>query len=161
MWNVFQGSDIVRFAMALEENGARFYQALLEKVREPAVQAVLKDLAAEEQVHYQRYQELLKGLDQLNPAETYPGEYLDYVQSLVDANVFATVTDPETLAAGLKDTAQALQMAIRLEKDSMLFFYELRNVVPKQHYDAVNNLISEEHRHVVRLSRLLAQKDQA
>lgn len=157
MWNVFKGNDIVLFAVTLEENGARFYHALAEKTKDQAVKELMQELEKQEWVHHKIYGDILKELPPINPMETYSGEYLEYVQSLVDGHVF-NISDPKKLAEELDSEQKALEMALRIEKDSVLFFNELQKIVPKTYYDTVEKIISEEQSHVRRISQMLEER---
>lgn len=154
MWNVFKGNDIVVFAVTLEENGARFYHTLGEKATDPAVKELLQELEKQEWVHHKIYSDILRDLPPINAMETYSGEYLEYVQTLVNGHVF-NLSDSQKLAEELDNEEKALEMALRIEKDSVLFFYELQKIVPRAYYDTVGKIIEEEQSHVHRISQLL------
>jgi len=47
-------------------------------------------------------------------------------------------------------------MAIRFEKETMLFFHDLYDVVPEADKETIGKVIDEEKRHVRRLARMLA-----
>jgi len=47
-----------------------------------------------------------------------------------------------------------LELAIVAEKDSLLFYYQMRDLVPRQAYPEVNKIIDEEKSHLRLLSEL-------
>ena len=50
--------------------------------------------------------------------------------------------------------AEALQLAVGAEKDAILFYSEMRDLVPQRERDAVDKIIREERNHVRELSEL-------
>ena len=60
-----------------------------------------------------------------------------------------------TAAREVKDEKDALRMAIAFEKETLLFFYDLRDAVPAVHRTLVNTIVNEEKAHIVRLASLL------
>ena len=49
---------------------------------------------------------------------------------------------------------EAMELAISAEKDSILFYYEMKEIMPWQAYPTVNKIISEEKSHLRELSEL-------
>ena len=154
MW-FFRAREVVDFARQIERRGQAFYRALAAKAANPQVKELFAALAEEEKAHEDLFGRMLSGLEGYQPPESYPGEYQEYVQALLDAHVFARDLSPEELAGRAAGPGEALDMAIGFEKDSLVLFYELRSLVPEQERAAVDNLIREEQRHI---RQLAAQK---
>ncbi|MCS5696835.1 ferritin-like domain-containing protein [Desulfofundulus thermocisternus] len=151
MW-FFRAREIVEFARQIEQKGQQFYRAMAEQAADGRVKEIMLALAAEEEEHEALFTRMLDGLENYNPPETYPGEYEEYVRALLDAHVFARDIKPGEIACEAGDPQKALDMAIGFEKDSLLFFYELRQLVPEQERSAVDKLIREEQKHILRLA---------
>ena len=49
---------------------------------------------------------------------------------------------------------EALEIAIGAEKDSILFYYEMKEITPKQAHPTVDKIITEEKSHLRQLSEL-------
>ena len=59
------------------------------------------------------------------------------------------------LAKQANDRETALRAALGFEKDTLLFFYDLREMVSKADRESISNVIREEKKHVRRLAGML------
>ncbi|HHW43383.1 MAG TPA: ferritin family protein [Desulfotomaculum sp.] len=159
MW-FFRAREIVEFARQIEQKGQQFYQAMAGKAVNDRVKEIMLSLAAEEKEHEAIFTRMLTGLEDYNPPETYPGEYEEYVRALVEGHMFNREPSPEVLACRAGGPGEALDMAIGFEKDSLIFFYELRQLVPEAERSTVDKLIREEQKHVRRLALQRRELDQ-
>ena len=73
---------------------------------------------------------------------------------LVNA-LFAGQDKGLTLARKAQDRETALQAAMGFEKDTLLFFYDLREMVSEAEREAVSGIIREERAHLRRLAKML------
>ncbi len=148
----FHASEIVDMAVRVEQNGYAFYTALLEKATEDRLKQVYTDLAQQELRHIDDFRRLLEGVKRYEPAEQYAGEHQDYLGALADAHVFIKEGAGARLAAQTKDALEALDAALSFERDSVLFFYEIREMVKGEDAKTVEEIIRQEKMHIVRLN---------
>ena len=57
---IFSGSELLEVALGIERNGAAFYQALTEKIKDNLAQAIYERLGAEEIEHQKTFQDMLE-----------------------------------------------------------------------------------------------------
>jgi rubrerythrin len=93
-------------------------------------------------------------LGQAKPPETYTEEYMLYLKSLVDSVVFSDVTEAKQKADKISDEIEALDIGIQAEKDSILFYTELQNLVRERDSKVVLHVLDEEKNHLRQLSEL-------
>lgn len=151
---MFRASEIIDFAIAIEKNGHSFYQTLAETVEEPKVKQVFRRLAEEEKQHIADFNRLADQVSGYDPPESYPGEYAEYMEALVNNHVFPQSLDPEAVAQSVSSPAEAIELAIRLEKDSLLFFEGLKNLLSHTEVKPIEELIRQERRHLCELYSL-------
>jgi len=156
MGGLFQVSELVEMAVSEEHHGTIFYLALEQRAESPIAREAARRFAEEERGHEKAFQSMNESLTSYIPNESYPGEYENYVQALLDGRTFPGEEEAIALARTGTD-ADALRMAIRFEKNSLLFFSEMRALVPEGQRAVVDELIEEERRHLVDLQRLLLQ----
>ena len=101
----------------------------------------------------QIFQGMLPEADKFQFAET-AGEYAVYLQTLVDSAVFSDEVIASQMARGAESDTAALELAIGAEKDSILFYYEMRDIMPQRAQATVNKIIAEEKSHLRQLSEL-------
>jgi rubrerythrin len=153
---VFTAAEALNMALRAEQNGEAFYTAAAGKAKDPQVKALLEDLAAQERKHYRMFQKLAKGVGDA-PVFSAPEweEYNAYLQSALDNALFSGPNKALAAAEGLEDERDALRMALGFEKDTMLFYYDLRGMVGEADRKVVDEIIREEKRHAQRLGALL------
>lgn len=153
---VFTATEAVEMALEIEKNGEVFYNTAAEKSTDPEVKALFEDLAVQEQGHYRIFEKMLGGL---KPAPALPAEEYDqyraYLQVALDNALFAGPDKALTLAREAQDKQTALRAALGFEKDTLLFFYDLREMVGEGDREKVNGIIREEKKHVRRLAAML------
>jgi rubrerythrin len=150
------GDEIIEIAVRLEESGEAFYNAAAEKATTPGVKALFGDLALQEQYHRRAFQQMGGGVVEFALSPEQWDEFQAYTGALLQQSFFAKPESALNLAAQAQDERTALQAALDFEKEAMLFFYELQNVVRGSGKQTVERIIQEEKQHVQRLSAMLA-----
>ncbi len=150
----FSGSEILEFALAIERNGEAFYQSMSEKTGNKDAKAIYNHLAGEERKHLKTFRSMQDSAGKFQPPESYPGEYMLYLKSLVDNAVFTDSTGARQTAEKMSGEIEAIDIGIRAEKDSILFYTELQDFVGQSDRNVVHNIIDEEKLHLRQLSEL-------
>ena len=150
----FSGSELLEIAMGIERNGMAFYQALADKTGKSDVKDIYNHLAGEEKKHLDTFQGMSDSLGQAKPQETYTEEYMLYLKSLIDNVVFSNVTEAQQKAARVFNEIEAVDTGIQAEKDSILFYTELQNLVREMDRKVILNIVDEEKKHLRQLSEL-------
>jgi rubrerythrin len=96
-------------------------------------------------------------LAQVKPPETYTEEYMLYLKALVDSAVFSNVTEAQQKAGKVSGQIEAIDTGIQAEKDSILFYTELQNLVRERDRKVVLSILDEEKKHLRQLSDLKAK----
>ena len=153
---IFQATDIIEMAMEVEKSGEIFYGAVANKAASPTVRALFEDLAQQERYHYRAFQTLTRTTWEQSPTlEGDWDQYLMYLQATIQSAFFQGSDKALSLADQVTDEKQALQMALDFEKETMLFFYDLRDKISEKDRAVVERIIAEERTHVKRLAEML------
>jgi rubrerythrin len=150
----FDVSDVLEFAMRIEENGADFYRLAMQITNDEEMKQTFACLADDELTHKKTFGRILATIGENPPAESYPGEYADYLRNYIDNTAVFTKSVMERELAAVTDTLSALDFALRREQDSILFYHEIKNMVPPGQHAALDLIIEEERRHFSKLSEL-------
>jgi rubrerythrin len=150
----FSGSELLEVAIGIERNGMAFYQTLADKTGRREVKDIYKYLAGEEKKHLNTFQGISDSLGQAKPPEIYTEEYMLYLKSLVDSAVFSNVAEAQQKAEKTLSEIEAIDTGIQAEKDSILFYTELQDLVRKQDRKVILNILVEEKKHLRQLSEL-------
>lgn len=151
----FSGEEIIEIAVQMEESGKLFYEKAISLAEGDKLKEVLTYLAQEEAKHVQDFSKLGESINySFLPNESYPGEYEDYVRSLVNSHIFK-LTEVEDLIKGIKNNKDILRIAISFEKDSIVFFQELKNMGNKAASEVLEKLIDEERGHIKKIVAMI------
>ena len=151
---LFSGSELINIAIGIEKNGLAFYQSLVKAEKNVMARGAYKYLADMEEKHLRTFQDMLDTVGQYKPPEIYTEEYDLYLKALVDSAVFTDDKVAREMAEKVTSSAEAMQIALGAEKDSILFYSEMRNLVPERDRGVVDRIIEEEKSHLRQLSDL-------
>ncbi|MGD9213042.1 MAG: ferritin family protein [Desulfobacteraceae bacterium] len=148
----FTADNIFEMAEQMERNGADFYRTAAKSVSNPDEKQMLLDLAAMEDEHEKTFAAMRTDLKDAEKVQTVfdpDGESEMYLRALADTRVFFDKEiNTESLTTILKD-------AIGAEKDSIIFYLGMKEMVPeKMGKNRMDAIIKEEMGHI----RLLSQK---
>ncbi|SCX81577.1 ferritin-like domain-containing protein [Desulfoluna spongiiphila] len=151
----FNADEIFEMAEQIERNGAKYYRDAAEAVTNADDKSFLVELAAMEDDHEVTFAGLRKELSEDDKAEVTfdpEGEAAQYLKALADTRVFYDK------AMDLSSMAGILKGAITAEKDSIVFYLGMKDMVSGSRGKArIDDIIKEEMKHIKLLSgRLLA-----
>ena len=151
----FNADEVFEIAEQIERNGAKFYRAAAENVSDSDHKKLLLDLAAMEDEHEQTFKTLRSNLSRDEKVMTTfdpEGESEGYLRSLADTRVFY---EKEIDTTSFKEI---LKSAITAEKDSIVFYLGMKDVVPAHlGQQKLDGIIKEEMSHIRLLSKELLE----
>lgn len=152
----FNPDEVFEIAEQIERNGAKYYRKAAAGAADLRVRQLLVGLAAMEDRHERIFTELRKHLTALQKQPTTfdpEGESAAYLRALADGCVFDIDADPSERLTGKETPEQIYRTAIDLEKDSIVFYLGVLDMIPDAAgKDRINDIIKEEMRHVAALS---------
>lgn len=151
----FNADEVFAMAVQIERNGAKYYREAAEKVTKAEDKNFLVELAVMEEDHEVTFADLRKDLTAMEKeALTFDpqGEAAQYLKALADSSVFNKKTIDLSSMAGI------LTGAIAAEKDSIVFYLGMKDMVGAYHgRNRISAIIKEEMKHIKLLSdRLVA-----
>ncbi|MBW8015402.1 MAG: ferritin family protein [Planctomycetes bacterium] len=155
----FSADEIFEMAEELERNGGKFYRQAAENFKDPVKEQLLLSLAEMEDQHEITFHEM-RG--QLTDAEkeiaTYDPDHeaAMYLRAMADGHVFDVTQPPSEKLTGNESFVDILKIAIGCEKDSIVFYLGLRDLVSaKDGKDKIDAIIREEMGHISILNKQL------
>ncbi len=134
----FSGNELINIAIGIERRGIAFYDTMTKSTKNATARDAFQHLANMEREHIQIFQNMLAEADKYQIPETHAGEYAAYLQSLVDNAVFTDDFVTSEMATKADTDIEALELAISAEKDSILFYYGMKEIMPKRAQPTVN-----------------------
>lgn len=150
----FSGSELISIAIGIERRGIAFYDIMAKSTRNAVARDVFQHLIDMERQHVQIFQGMLEEADKYQIPEAHAGEYAPYLRALVDSAVFTDDFVTSEMATGVGSDIGAVELAISAEKDSILFYYEMKDIMPQRAQPTVNKIIAEEKSHLRQLSEV-------
>ncbi len=150
----FSGNELVNIAINIEKSGIAFYDIMTRSTENPAARTVFKHLVDMERQHVQIFQGMLRQAEKFTPPDSYDQDYAGYLKTLVDNAVFTSEKATSELASRVSSDLEALELAIGAEKDSILFYYEMAELIPAQSRATVRKIINEEKSHLRQLTEI-------
>jgi rubrerythrin len=150
-------------AVQVEKDGLAFYSGCAAARQSEAIAELFAYLAEQEKQHVKVFTEMKKGLAEHTLPESYAGETDAYIASLVSDRVFpanragAMVTErmeQVVAAVEITDEMAAIETALDMEKQSILLYSGIRNLVRQSEQEVMDRIIEEEREHIRKLLSL-------
>ena len=159
MATIYNADEVFKMGEQIERNGRRFYLRAAGQCKDAAVKALLLRLADMEADHEAIFAKMRKDIARQGlPQIEYDPEAQAslYLQASADTHVFNVYQDQAALLKGKDSAEDILTIAIRFEKDTVVFFLGVKDVVPAHlGKDRIDWLIQQEMSHIVDLTSQL------
>lgn len=146
----FSVREAIEMAVQTEKIGYEFYSGMAEKFKENGeLHDLFSTLAKKEQVHEKMFSELK---DIIGDKEPDDWEMVgSYMRAIVESAFFLGRDKATMHIQNIQDINGAVGFAIAFEKETMLFFYGIRDAVKEK--DIIEEIINEEKSHIMWLTR--------
>lgn len=149
MPSLFSVRELIEVAIREEQTGATFYRALAERTDSSDLREFAFKIAQMEDEHERRFRGLLDQLGDYEPkGESYEGEYASYMSYLLEGRIFPTGDESKALAERQMSDEEAVETAMGMERNTLLFYHEMLRFVPEEHHALLEDIIDEERQHV-------------
>jgi len=152
MRELFEVPELVAVAIEDEQSGVAFYGTLAMKDWEPAFKELFTRLREQEKYHERRFRDMLSAMGDYRPKEDYDGEYVAYLRAMTGSRAFPNAVAAAASAKGCPSPREAIELATRFERDTLILMKELAPLVPPADQSIVEELAREEQAHLVHLS---------
>jgi len=151
---IFSGSDLINIAIDIERRGIMFYDIMAKSTDNEGARAVFEALVNMERGHIQIFEDMLDETGTQQSEKSSSQGYSDYLQALIDDAVFTDDAITSEMATQADSDIKALGLAISAEKDSILFYYEMKDTMPRRALPVLDRIIAEEKSHLQQLSAI-------
>ena len=149
---VFSADEVFSMAMQIEKSGFAYYKTVADSTNDNSLKELFEYLAKEEQRHYAFFEKLDRQTGGLSVSDEEWEQISEYIKATTETRFFIGEEKTISLSKKPTDVKDAIDIAIGFEKDTLLFFYELRQITPAGSQEAADKIIEEEKRHVMRLT---------
>lgn len=150
------GKDLLGIAVRIESAGVSYYTKLSERSG-GNLRVLFQELAKQEQEHMRKFEELMKKYETDPDWATWQNEEaIGYAEQYARTLIFPELDRDEREPIPETPVA-ALRKAIEVEKDSIIYYNEIKSIVPDQ--KVIEDILKEEKEHLRKLSEKLAGED--
>ncbi len=150
----FSVSELINIAIGIERRGITFYDIMAKSTDNEIAKHVFQALVNMEREHIKIFEDMLDEADRYEPDKTATEEYAGYLQSLIDGAVFTDDMITSEMAIQADSDIKAIELAMNAEKDSILFYYQMKDTMPRQTSQIIERVIAEEKSHLRQLSEV-------
>ena len=151
----FNANEIFEMAEEMERNGARFYRKAAENTSDNQTKQMLLDMADMEDGHLTTFQDMREQLSGQEKGWTVfdpDNQSVLYLQAMADARGYEGKITPNKELTGSETPKEILETALNSEKESIVFYFGLKGLVPvRAGRDKVEAIIIEELSHITTL----------
>ena len=157
----FNVDEVLEMAIRIEENGAAFYRKAAGLQSDAKNRDFLEKLAIMEDGHKATFVEMRKVLtDKEKGGKVFdPQDELSlYLSAMADTHGGEGSPSAADSLTGAETMEGVLTTAVGLEKESVLFYLGLKDMVPPKYgLERIEDIIREERRHIAQLTSLLGK----
>jgi rubrerythrin len=145
----FSIREVIEQAVQTERLGYDFYTAAAKRFRENEKLVKLFDILAGQELRHEKvFSQLKEKIKDENPEDWE--EASRYLRAIVESEFFLGRNKSLTSIEDLKSVEDAVQHALGFEKETLLYYYSLKDVVKEK--EILNEIIEEEKSHIRWLS---------
>ena len=154
MTTVFTAREIAQTAVEKEMKRRDFYANVTRLSTNPEMTKLFEFLTAEEDRHVATFAKLRDGVpvEEVRPEE-YNADMEAYMDSIVEDRLYSKIGSEDFVQQAI-DAEDVFRLAIALEKDAILFFWEFLPYVNDKDKKVVKTLMDEEKGHIRMLWKL-------
>jgi rubrerythrin len=145
--NKYSIDEIIEMAIQTETLGYQFYTNMAEKFKkDDGLVKLFTTLAKKEKVHEKTFIGLKEMIAKHGTEPVQWEEVSNYMRAFVESEFLLGRGKALPSMDHLKTVKEAVQFAIGFEKETLLYFFELRSIVKEK--EVVDEVINEEKSHI-------------
>ena len=157
MTQVFNADEVFKIGVEIERNGRAFYQAAANTTEDADLKKLFEELSDWEARHVELFEGLRSSISGKIGAEIPfdPDNMVHlYLKAVADNSVFVQNSDTAELVAELKTLVNILKKALEFEKESVVFYSSMKEIVSEAlGKEEIDKLIHEELNHIGQLTK--------
>lgn len=142
MQELFSLEDVFNVMIELETLGNKHYLEMEKQTKDYQLKELFSGLAKQEMAHkelYTKYKDMHISFE----TNQLTLEYKDYMDALLKGTIRFLKGSQE-----INDVEHGFEIAIHLEKDTILFLGEIKGIIGPTYYEAIDEVLSQERNHL-------------
>ena len=154
----FNADEIFEMAEEVERNGAKFYRKAASNASDKEIKQKLLDMASMEDEHLFTFKRLREKLGHDISEQVFDpdNQAAMYLKAMAGSRGCEGLVNPSQELTGSESIKEILEIALNAEKESVVFYFGLKSMVPSEAgREKVEEIIIEELSHVTYLLNML------
>jgi rubrerythrin len=152
--------QLIETLASIEKEGAAFYESLAEHAGNEKVKSLANTMARVEKSHQHRFEELAKTIKKRSGKQApdkITASVRQYIHALIDQRIFDSPEHAKKLGMKISDENEAVDMAIRFEKENILLLLECATIARGKARELIQVFINQEKAHIRSLQKMRTQ----
>ena len=152
--NKYNINEVMEMAVRTEQLGYQFYTSIAGKFeKDVKLVNLFTKLASKEKMHEKTFSELKDMVAKSGPEPVEWEEVSNYMRAFVESEFFLGKGKSLPSMEHIKSVKDAVKFALGFEKETLLYFMELRKIVKEK--EVMDEVINEEKSHIMWLSTFM------
>jgi rubrerythrin len=155
MTTFYSPVEVIEMAVKTEQTGQEFYTNTSKKTKSKPLSDLFRFLASEEEKHAKAFKGLYRTISE--GPQTMPFNFDDvqlYLKAITDSKFFLGSDKALSHISKVKTPQALLDYALAFEKETMLFYLEIGNLVKIKDKKLIDKIIAQEKIHIKMLSAM-------
>lgn len=149
--------EVLEFCIKFEEITYNLYSGISRIINDPQMKEIFLAISEEEIKHRETFTKMLHETgNEIFGQKTLP-EHIEFLLGLLNSTIFSKEMLKEKMIR-IRSVESSFEFLISVELDQVLLYNEIRDQVADKHKYLVDEIISEERRHFVRVMQLKQTK---
>jgi rubrerythrin len=151
-------NEILDFAILMEQKGYEFYTESAKKFNDLKLTQLFHLLAEQELDHERLFKQMKEKTGSLKSTALDDKADEIHIKDYLGEFLFGKKKSLKEKLKALQTIEEVLQLAVGIEKDSVVFYSALKKYVDKEHEAMIETVIQEEVSHVLRLQKFKTEE---
>jgi len=152
--------DLLEKLALIEHEGVAFYEALALHTPNDKIKKLAVTMARVEKTHQERFEQLGRDYGKRKrkrASDSMTSQVQQYILALIDHRIFLSPDGAARAAKNISDENEAVDMAIRFEKENILLLAECREIFRGETRKLIETFIGQEKAHIRSLEKIRRQ----
>ena len=159
MPDTYTTGELINVAINIERSGITFFDIMARTTDSDVARDTFEQFVKMEREHLTLFQDMISQMADSPSAGALTPEVSGYIRALIDGAVFSNDAAMDDAVSGADTDSRALEVGISAEKDSILFYQALKDIMPPAAANLLDNILTEEKTHLIHLSEIKKQLD--
>ncbi|MBI2869668.1 MAG: ferritin family protein [Chloroflexi bacterium] len=144
--------ELLKLSVEIEKNGREFYSQIARRARDGDVKDKFSYLADQEHLHEKTFSDMLKRVSaQTSPPKGFSKEDYQFIKDVAASSIFTGERALDALNRKTMTDIEAVELGLGFEKDSILFYSDMRGMLPRDDQPLIDMITHEEKKHLSEL----------